>query len=165
MIASLRGRLVAGVLALAAAGMLLVGGITYATQRSFQLDRVDTQLASAVDGLQREFIGRHGGDAPVQGRRGGPPPGGGAPSDTYGQLRDTSGNVLDDEFLGPDDTGEAPDLPKDIPVGEEMTVETPQGDYRVLAAELRPQHRDRRRDPDERHRRGARAACCSCWPW
>ena len=35
MIASLRGRLVAGVLALAAAGMLLVGGITYATQRSY----------------------------------------------------------------------------------------------------------------------------------
>ena len=69
MIASLRGRLVAGVLALAAAGMLLVGGITYATQRSFQLDRVDAQLASAVDGLQHEFIGRHGGDDAVQGPR------------------------------------------------------------------------------------------------
>ena len=88
MIASLRGRLVAGVLALAAAGMLLVGGITYATQRSFLLDRVDTQLASAVDGLQREFIGRNGGNQRFKGR-GGPPPGGGAPSDTYGQLRDT----------------------------------------------------------------------------
>ena len=137
MIASLRGRLVAGVLALAAAGMLLVGGITYATQRSFQLDRVDTQLASAVDGLQREFIGRHGGGGRFKGG-GGPPPGGGAPSDTYGQLRDISGNVLDDEFLGPDDTGEAPDLPKDIPVGEEMTVETPQGDYRVLAQSFGP---------------------------
>ena len=113
MIASLRGRLVAGVLVLAAAGMLLVGGVTYATQRSFQLDRVDAQLASAVEGLQREFIGRHGGNERFKGR-GGPPPGGGAPSDTYGQLRDTSGNVLDEEFLGPDDTGEAPDLPKDI---------------------------------------------------
>ncbi len=37
MIASLRGRLVAGVLALAAAAMLVVGGVTYAEQRSFQL--------------------------------------------------------------------------------------------------------------------------------
>jgi DNA-binding response OmpR family regulator len=55
MIASLRGRLVAGVLALAAAGMLLVGAITYATQRSFLLDRVDTQLVSATVALAHEL--------------------------------------------------------------------------------------------------------------
>ncbi|MDA0184000.1 HAMP domain-containing histidine kinase [Solirubrobacter phytolaccae] len=136
MIASLRGRLVAGVLALAAVGMLLVGGITYTTQRSFQLDRVDQQLASAVPALQHEFMERNGGSSknPYRGgRRGAPPPGGGAPSDTFGQLRNASGTVVDSEFLGPDDSGESPELPADIALGDATTVETPQGDYRVLA--------------------------------
>src|ERR671916_157385 len=38
---SLRARLLAAVLALAAAGLLLLGGITYVGQRSFLLDRLD----------------------------------------------------------------------------------------------------------------------------
>jgi two-component system OmpR family sensor kinase len=131
MIASLRGRLVAGVLALAAAGMLLVGGITYASQRSFQLDRVDSQLTGAIFGLERKFD--DGGASSFQGgpRRDGPPPGGGAPQDTYGELRDRSGTKLDGTFLG--ETGEAPALPKDIALNEPQTVETSIGDYRVLA--------------------------------
>ena len=41
MMASLRARLLAAVLALTACGLLLVGAITYAEQRSFQYDRVD----------------------------------------------------------------------------------------------------------------------------
>ncbi len=94
MIASLRGRLVAGVLALAAAGMLLVGGVTYASQRSFLLSRVDTQLASAVAPLQHEITDPDGGAFHRPG--GGPRPGGGAPTDTYGELR-TAG--VDDKRL------------------------------------------------------------------
>jgi two-component system OmpR family sensor kinase len=131
MIASLRGRLVAGVLALAAAGMLLVGGTTYATQRSFQLDRLDEQLRSATPALQHRLQDP---DEPFRRPgRGGPPPGGGAPTDTYGQLRDASGAVVGDEFLGPDDAGTTPALPAELPVGEEATVGTPTGAYRVLA--------------------------------
>jgi two-component system OmpR family sensor kinase len=135
MIASLRGRLVAGVLVLAAAGMLLVGAVTYASQRSYQLSRVDSQLADATFGLQRQF---QGGNGPFEhGPGGGPPPGGGAPADTYGQKRDRDGNVLDDAFLFPDQTGKKPELPKDIPVGHAETVETSLGSYRVLAKTAR----------------------------
>ena len=92
MIASLRGRLVAGVLVLAAVGMLLVGAVTYASQRSFLLDRVDAQLSGATFALEHQLDGDkqpYGGP-----RRGGPPPGGGAPSDTFGELRDRSGSVI-----------------------------------------------------------------------
>ncbi len=85
MIVSLRGRLVAGVLVLAAAGMLLVGAITYATQRSFLLDRVDTQLVSATNALQHELGDNQSPFNGMRGRGGGPPPGAGAPSDTYGE--------------------------------------------------------------------------------
>ena len=131
MIASLRGRLVAGVLVLAAVGMLLVGAVTYASQRSFLLDRVDAQLSGATFALEHQLDGDkqpYGGP-----RRGGPPPGGGAPSDTFGELRDRSGSVIKTGFLGPSETGEAPDLPDDIELGQPETVETSLGDYRVLA--------------------------------
>jgi two-component system OmpR family sensor kinase len=134
MIASLRGRLVAGVLVLAAAGMLLVGAVTYASQRSFQLDRVDSQLSSVAMVLQHKLSGADddvGGD-PRRGG-GGPPPGGGAPQDTFGQLRDASGMVINSDFLGQDETGEKPKLPSDIEIGEPKTVDTTIGDYRVLA--------------------------------
>jgi two-component system, OmpR family, sensor kinase len=132
MIASLRGRLVAGVLALAAVGMLLVGGITYASQRSSQLDVLDQQLQSAVPALQRQLLDADA-DKPLHGRRGGPPPGGGPPTDTYGELRDASGKVVDGEFLGREEGSTTPSLPATIPVGKESTIDTPQGTYRVLA--------------------------------
>jgi two-component system OmpR family sensor kinase len=135
MIASLRGRLVAGVLVLAAVGMLIVGGVTYASQRSFQLGRVDSQLRAAVPALQHEFQG-DGYRQPFRGARGGPggpPAGGGAPTDTFGEQRSSSGQVINSEFLGPDDTGTKPTLPADIESGKPQTVETQSGDYRVLA--------------------------------
>jgi two-component system OmpR family sensor kinase len=133
MIASLRGRLVAGVLALVAVGMLIVGGATYATQRSSSLNVVDKQLESALPALQRQLLDPNG-DMPMKGGRGGRPPGGGPPVDTYGQLRDATGAVVSDEFLGREEDSVTPTLPADIPVGEETTVDTPQGGYRVLAA-------------------------------
>lgn len=133
MIASLRGRLVAGVLVLAAVGMLIVGGVTYATQRSFQLTRVDRQLTAAVPALQHELedSSRRGRGVFRGGGRGSPPPGGGAPSDTYGELRTSSG--VKSAFLGPGETGGKPELPDDVETGEAHTVDTPQGSYRVLA--------------------------------
>ena len=45
--ASLRARLLAAVLVLAAAGLLLAGAIVYAEQRSFLFQRVDEQARSA----------------------------------------------------------------------------------------------------------------------
>ncbi|HWK29765.1 MAG TPA: HAMP domain-containing sensor histidine kinase [Solirubrobacter sp.] len=124
MMASLRSRLVAGVLVLAAAGMLLVGAITYASQRSFLLDRVDSQLQSATFALEHQF----GAPLRERGPGGGPPPGGGAPPDTYGQRRDSAGDVLDSRFLG-QTSGDAPDLPKDLPLDKPVTIDN----YRVLA--------------------------------
>ncbi len=55
--ASLRARLLAALLALTAAGMLLLGGITYAEQRSFQLERVDQQARAAIGIVGRELAG------------------------------------------------------------------------------------------------------------
>jgi len=133
MIASLRGRLVAGVVALAAMGMLIVGGVTYATQRSSQLSVVDQQLQSALPALERQLLDPDD-NRPRKGMGGGRPPGGGPPVDTYGQLRDSSGKVVDDQFLGREASSVTPTLPGDIPVGREQTVDTPQGSYRVLAA-------------------------------
>ena len=49
---SLRARLVAGVVAVAAVGLVILAGVTYAEQRSFQLDRIDQQ-DGALDGLYR----------------------------------------------------------------------------------------------------------------
>ena len=45
--ASLRARLIVGVLAVAAVGLLLLAGITYFAQRSFQYNRVDAQTRSS----------------------------------------------------------------------------------------------------------------------
>jgi two-component system OmpR family sensor kinase len=135
MIASLRGRLVAGVLVLAAVGMLLVGAVTYASQRSFQLGRVDSQLRVAVPSLLHEFQDP-GSREPFRNARrgtGGPPAGAGAPTDTFGEQRSSSGKVLKSEFLGPDDTGTKPTLPAKIELGHPQTVGTSSGDYRVLA--------------------------------
>jgi two-component system OmpR family sensor kinase len=135
MIASLRGRLVAGVLVLAAVGMLLVGAATYASQRSFQLDRLDSQLRVAVPALAHEFRDPGSREPFPNARRGpgGPPAGGGAPTDTFGEQRGSSGEVLKSEFLGPDDTGTKPKLPAQIELGQPQTVDTASGEYRVLA--------------------------------
>src|SRR4051812_17150075 len=62
---SLRARLVLGVLALAGVGLLVADGVTYASLRSFLLDRVDSTLADdhrAVEGqLRRAGDDDHGG--------------------------------------------------------------------------------------------------------
>ncbi len=125
MIASLRGRLVAGVVVLAGVGMLLVGAITYAAQRDFLLDRVDAQLAATVRHEQEDSGPRR---PPMGG--GGPPRGGGAPTDTYVEHRTASGE-REGNFLGPGDSATKPDLPNELPLDEAQTI----GDYRVLAVD------------------------------
>ncbi|MFL5817803.1 MAG: sensor histidine kinase [Conexibacter sp.] len=142
---SLRARLVVGLLALAAIGLLVLAGITYAEQRSFLLDRVDQQLRAATPPVSAALDGRvpppGGGGRPFgAGVGGGPPgerggPGFGLPAGTYGERRDASGDVEASTVVpgyGETATETAqPDLPNDLPVGEYATVDD--GEYRVLA--------------------------------
>ena len=141
MIASLRGRLVAGVLVLAAAGMLLVGAVTYATQRSYLLDRVDSaagrarpsrlQQRSSTSTRQAAF---QGGGAAAAARR----PAAARRQDTYGQQRDRSGDVLDGELPRPGrDRRGSPTCRRTSRSASPRPSDTPHGDYRVLASPAR----------------------------
>ena len=139
--ASLRSRLLASMLGVTAVGLLLLGGITYLGQRSFQLDRLDDQIrrappaaAGALDDAGFEGGGPGGG-------AGGPPPGGGPgsglPPGTYVELRDASGSFVKSHVFdyGQDITAD-PALPDDIPLREPFTVDGENGDenrYRVYA--------------------------------
>jgi two-component system, OmpR family, sensor kinase len=139
---SLRARLLAAVLALTAVGLLLLGGITYAEQRSFQYERVDQQVRAAADQVGSELaraMGRaiNGDD---DGHLGRPPGGGpnfGLPAGTYGQMRDLSGRVLFGKVFAVNETVTAkPALPTKLPVGRIITVNGQKGAgtrYRVLA--------------------------------
>ena len=136
--ASLRVRLVAGLLALAAVGLVTLGGITYAEQRSFLLDRVDQQTRAAIGPLEHALDEGGGGI----GDRGEGPPDGGSPGivlppGTYGQRRTTDGTVLGAVALtyGQSLTSR-PKLPASLPDDQLLTVDgTPAGAprYRVLA--------------------------------
>jgi two-component system OmpR family sensor kinase len=136
---SLRARLLAAVLALAAAGLVLLGGITYVGQRSFLLDRLDDQIAAAPPAAAGAFGFGGDGDGRVRPPRegGGPPPGSGLPPGTYAEHRDAGGDV---DFAQVFDYGQEisadPALPADVPLGEPFTVNGRNGDterYRVYA--------------------------------
>jgi two-component system, OmpR family, sensor kinase len=129
--ASLRARLVVALLALAAVGLLLLAGITYFEQRSFQYERVDEQVRDAPGAVLRA-LGEQGDTqrSPPPGRGPGP----GAPPGTYGELRSADGRVIASTTLtfGGEDTGTPPELPADPPTGQPETF----GDYRVLEQPL-----------------------------
>ncbi|MCW2984872.1 MAG: histidine kinase, partial [Conexibacter sp.] len=76
---SLRTRLVAGLLALAAVGLVLLAGVTYVEQRHFLYDRVDQQAKAAVQLASRPTPGFGGygpsGVAPSDGDGDNRPPG------------------------------------------------------------------------------------------
>jgi len=147
---SLRARLLAAVLALTAQGLLVLGGVTYASQRSFLYERVDDQARAAPSALGRELSdlgiggGGDGGPRDHDGGpgdvRGGPPPGDalGPPAGTYGERRNAAGAVLGATTFDPSEQGlEAdPALPADVPLGRLFTVSGEHGDgnrYRVFA--------------------------------
>jgi two-component system OmpR family sensor kinase len=142
--ASLRARLIAILLLLAAVGLLLAGGITYAEQRAFLLSRLDQQARSAAPAVAREIDDRAGGGGRFDGRdhypgpaRGGP--GNALPSGTYGQLRDVTGRVvpgLTPVVIGFDTAAPpAPKLPARLTPGRYVTVDAVSGGarYRVYA--------------------------------
>jgi two-component system, OmpR family, sensor kinase len=133
---SLRARLIAVLLLVAAAGLIALAGITYAEQRSFLLDRVDLQLRAARPAMEHELTG---GGPP---RGGGPPPGEvNFPPGTYGELRDASGARVGDPavFTYADEAPSPPQLPDDLTAGEPVTVDAEDGDlrYRVEATPAR----------------------------
>jgi two-component system OmpR family sensor kinase len=147
---SLRTRLIAALIVLAAAGLVTLAAITYAEQRSFLLERADQRAHAAIGAVSFE-LGHRGqlrrpppGHAPPSLPPGGDPSPGRGPGDgnlppgTYGQRRDASGAVVGSAVAGyfGNEALSRPDLPDDIPLGEPITVEA-QGDsslrYRVLA--------------------------------
>jgi len=151
---SLRARLIIGVVALAAVGLVVAGATTYVVQRNFQFDRIDQQAKAAlpvvVNQLEDDGVvahvdprnpidfgpdGRPSGDRPGRDRG----PGGNLPSAVYGQARSASGTVLGHVTPGlpPGDTAPpAPKLPADMQAGEPITVRSVASNgprYRAIA--------------------------------
>src|SRR5215208_6966379 len=143
--ASLRSRLIAVLLVVAAVGLLALAAITYAEQRSFQYERVDRQVQSAFPAMEHELAGddfgpgggpdfRGGGDRP-------------SPDDvnlvpgTYGERRSPDGTRIGDPYvLSYGETPPSPpDLPADIPADRTITTgaQSGGGKYRVRAEEDR----------------------------
>src|SRR5919108_1313475 len=133
---SLHARLIATLLALAAVGMVALGAITYATQRSFQEDRINDQARAAEPAVGRELDER-GARAPGappfaaprreaghDGRPGGPDPSmASLPPGTYGERRDEHGRRLGGFVLSYGGTPlPKPKLPARLGPGELLTV-------------------------------------------
>ncbi len=138
---SLRTRLLAGVLVVAAAGLVLLGVVTYAEQRSFLEGRVDQEarasvlaLSQALDsagfrpteepgtglGAPGEGLGRGPGHGP-----GGPRGAVNLPPGTYGQRRDGSGAVLGHvliRYSPSESVPAAPAIPARVPLERLLTV-------------------------------------------
>jgi two-component system OmpR family sensor kinase len=134
---SLRARLIIGLLALAAIGLVLLAGVTYVEQRNFLVDRVDQQvrLASRMEAkplqLGPDERGPDG-DEPGPGDHGGP---GGPAAGTWVILRAADGTTVSSVCRLCYSTAAAPDVPADLPVGKMQTVDGRGGGtrYRALA--------------------------------
>src|SRR3954471_3781672 len=151
---SLRTRLIAALIVLAAAGLVTLAAVTYAEQRSFLLDRVDQQARDAQRGVNFELIGPGVQGPAPPGLRLPPPPlgrGPGRPGEpdggrgpqgltrgTVGQLRTPLGRVVRSPAVRP--YGEtalpAPTLTASAPIDKPITVGSQDGGglrYLVLA--------------------------------
>jgi two-component system OmpR family sensor kinase len=126
---SLRARLMVGLLALAAVGLLIVDAVSYTALRSYLYDRVDQQLQSAVPLVGRSLIQK---ELMARERRGGtlgigplpaPPPDAGdqLPSGTFGELRNANGKVLTHTSVSLGEGGlSKPDLPATVPLSQSV---------------------------------------------
>jgi two-component system OmpR family sensor kinase len=122
---SLRARILASVLVLAAVGLVALALVTYTEQRSFLIGRVNEQAQGAAPALSHALDDQdHGHAAP--GGRGGPtngPPNLNLPPGTYGQSRDMSGKVFDHVFISYGQANPpAPRLPAQVPLNRLITV-------------------------------------------
>ncbi len=103
---SLRARLLISVLALAGAGLIALGAVTYAEQKSFLLERVDQQARSAVNAVSQKLDseGFVPADSDENANGAGPPRGAGGhaghgpepflPPGIWGERRSASGEVI-----------------------------------------------------------------------
>lgn len=110
---SLRTRLLLAILAVVAAGMVVAGVATYVSLRSFLLERVDQQLREARVPVATALAGGLAGGLPLGTPGDRPPPN--LPPGTYGQVRDTSGAILDTLSFSYGEDQPAPVLPDPLP--------------------------------------------------
>jgi two-component system OmpR family sensor kinase len=143
--ASLRTRVLASVLALAAGGLVLLAAVTYAEQSSFLENRLNQEVRAAGPAISEalDLAGlRPAGDpvSPTDGSRpgaqGGGPGGGGPqggfrggpaglnlPPGTYGQRREASGKVLGNRVFSYGQAElAAPKIPAHVTLGKLFTV-------------------------------------------
>ena len=131
---SLRARVLASVLVLAAVGMIAVAAVTYAEQRSFLYSRIDQQARGAFPYMSRLLDSKGFGvpaggqfdqGGPGDGPRGGGPPGFNPPPGTYGERRNAEGAVVGHENFnyGQSSTSE-PKLPAKLALGTYTTVDS-----------------------------------------
>jgi two-component system OmpR family sensor kinase len=133
--ASLRARVLASVLLLAAVGLVLLAAVTYAEQRSFLESRVDQEVRGAGSTVSQvlDRLGFRPAGSPASptvtarnGRGRGRGPGGPGltlPPGTYGQRRGASGKVLGHElFTYGQSPPPAPKIPANVPVEKLFTV-------------------------------------------
>ncbi|HEX4734017.1 MAG TPA: HAMP domain-containing sensor histidine kinase [Thermoleophilaceae bacterium] len=144
---SLRARLIAGLLALTAVGLLIAGTVTYLEQRSFLLDRVDAQAVAAAPAMAhqldesgyrppaRDSDDKYGGPGGGPGPR---PDNVNLPPGTYGQRRTTDGRVLGSTRISYGQTlPPGPKIPANLKVGQHITVDSVKSGgprYRVVAS-------------------------------
>ena len=149
---SLRARLVLTLLLLVATGLLVLGAITYASQRSFQQDQLDDEVAQAQPFFGNQVAYLNGLASPDD--RDGPGPGGGprpdGPDDVdrfnprrgaYATLLSADGTATG-TAVGV--TGDPPVLPSDPQVGELTTVESRSGDTSFRLGVFRLRDSDQR---------------------
>lgn len=151
---SLRTRLIAGLLSIATIGLLILGGVTYAEQRSFLLDRIDRQSGAALNAVEGRFDHPAGFGGVEENPYGLPPRPGrerpdrdhndllNVPPGTYGQQRDAAGKVTGTAvlFLNGQSAPSAPRLPADLRGGGVLTVDATSGAlrYRVYVRQRPP---------------------------
>ncbi|MCW3041564.1 MAG: histidine kinase [Solirubrobacterales bacterium] len=141
---SLRTRLIGTLVLLAAGGMLVLAGITYLSQRSYENRRVDDQTATAQRAVDRALDEKLGLDG--RGDPKGPGPGGPGtfagdadlPAGTYGQRRARDGRTIEGEVtVDGSSTSAPPRLPDTLRAGQLFTTGAVRGDtrYRVRVAQ------------------------------
>jgi two-component system OmpR family sensor kinase len=135
---SLRARVLVSVLALSAIGMIALGAVTYAEQRSFLQDRVNQEARSAVGALSQAldtagFKPATGSDdRPSGAPRSGPGTPGvrhspqvNLPPGTYGQRRSSSGAVIGSsqiKYSQSETLPPTPRIPAEVPLERLLTV-------------------------------------------
>ncbi len=132
---SLRTRVLASVLALAGVGLVILGAVTYAEQKSFLQGRIDQEVRSAGPSLSRALDNAgltpldHGSDrndpnaTSKASANASPHPGPNLPPGTYGQRRELSGRVIGSQTISYGQTPPpAPAIPAHVPIGKLFTV-------------------------------------------